>query len=464
MKYDDFVSTKLARNVPTGIAGAEVDSPHLFPFQRDLVRWALRRGLAALFADTGLGKTRMELEWARQVGAHTGRPVLILAPLAVAEQTQREGEVIGIPAKVVRDGAEVAGSGIFVTNYERLHRFDPSVFGGVVADESSIIKHHDAKTFGQLVDAFGKTPFRLPCTATPSPNDYTELGQHAEFLGICRRTEMLSEYFMHDGGSTQDWRLKGHARSLFWKWVATWGALVRAPSDLGYSDEGYDLPPLTVEHHVIAADPESVKQSGLLFAAPAQSLMERRSARKGSIGARVQRCADLANADDEQWLVWCDLNAESDALARSIRGAVEVKGADTIEHKEQSLTAFARGEIRVLVSKSSICGFGMNFQACARMAFVGVTDSWEAYHQSVRRCWRFGQRRPVHVHIFASELEGAVIANLQRKESDAKKMADELSAETRDAVRAAVRGAVRATNPYRPRVPMTVPAWLTENA
>lgn len=460
MKYEDFVSTKLSRNVPTGIAGAEVDSPHLSPFQRDLVRWALRRGRAALFADTGLGKTRMELEWARQVNAQTGSPVLILAPLAVAEQTAREGAAIGIPAQVVRDGSEVTSSDIYVTNYERLHRFDPARFGGVVIDESSCIKHHDAKTFGQLVEAFSATPFRLACSATPAPNDYTELGTHAEFLGLCTRLEMLSEYFLHDGGNTASWRLKGHARAGFWHWVATWAALVRTPSDLGYLDDGYVLPPLTVEHHVVAADAAQVKAAGTLFALPAQALMERRTARRASLDARVQLCSDLVNGDDEPWVVWCDLNDESGALGKLIRGAVEVRGSQSIEEKEAGIVGFSRGEHRVIVSKGSICGWGVNWQHCNRVAFVGVTDSWEAYYQSIRRCWRFGQKRPVQVHVFASELEGEVIANLQRKEADARRMADELSVETRDAVREAVKGGGRMTNNYEPRVRMRLPAWM----
>lgn len=457
MKYESFVAQKLTRAPATGLTTVPPLSDALFGFQRDIVRWALKRGRAAVFADTGLGKTRMQLEWARHVG-----DVLVLAPLAVAAQTAREGAAIGVPVTVCREADDVR-PGVNVINYDRLHKIDPSRFRGVVLDESSIIKHHDAKTLGLLLEAFADTPFKLCATATPSPNDYTELGTHAEFLGVCSRAEMLSEFFAHDGGSTSDWRLKGHARAAFWKWVASWAALLRKPSDLGHDDAGYDLPPLTVRHHVIAADPETTKAAGLLFAAEAATLSERRNARKASVGARVAECAALVNGDSrEPWVVWCDLNSESDALAAAIDGAVEIRGSNTTEEKEAALEDFAAGRVRVLVSKPSICGFGLNWQHAARMAFVGVTDSFEAYYQAVRREWRFGQTRPVEVHIFASELEGRVIANLKRKENDARKMSDELSAWTREAVMAEVRGQTRDTNTYEPARRMAIPSWLAE--
>lgn len=459
MSYKQFIEGKLQIHEPVGIDDATVDSPHLFDFQRDVTAWALRRGRCAIFADTGLGKSRMQLTWAQRVHEHTGKPVLILAPLAVAEQTAEEGQRIGIHVTVCREQPDLS-PGLSITNYERVHKFDASVFGGVVLDESSIIKHHTAKTLQTMLDMFARTPFRLACTATPSPNDYTELGTHAEFLGICTRTEMLSEYFCHDGGETQNWRLKGHARQLFWRFVSSWGALIRSPRDLGYSADGYVLPPLSVEHHTIDASAESVAASGLLFAEPAQSLMERRGARKASVGERVRMCAELVNSTDDPWVVWCDLNSESEALTKAIRGSVEVKGANTIEEKEAALSAFAHGRSRVIVSKPSICGFGLNWQHCANMAFVGVTDSWEAYYQAVRRCYRFGQKRPVNVHIFASELEGNVIKNLQRKESDARVMAEELAREARDAVVASIRGSARVTNAYAAKKRMRVPEWV----
>ena len=457
--YDRFVASKLTRAVATGLASVPKLHKSLFPFQKDLVRWALLRGRAALFADTGLGKTRMQIEWAR----HVPGDVLILAPLAVAAQTAAEGVALGVDVHVCRDGADVR-PGINITNYERLHRFDPSRFTGVVLDESSIIKHYDAKTLGQMIEAFPATPFKLCATATPSPNDYTELGTHAEFLGACTRSEMLSEFFCHDGGETQVWRLKGHARGAFWKWVASWAAMLRRPSDLGYKDDGYVLPSLTMNHHVIAADADTTKAAGLLFAEEASTLTERRTARRASLDARVRECADIVNAEDRPWVVWCDLNAESDALTVAIRGAVEVRGSDTVEEKESRLRDFAEGRSRVIVSKPSICGFGLNWQHAARMAFVGVTDSYEAFYQAVRRCWRYGQKDPVIVHIFASELEGAVIKNLARKQRDADAMAVQLSAETQGAVRAEIQGMTRTTNLHNAGSRIAIPTWLTSEA
>ena len=457
--YGSFIARKLTRSPATGMTTVPPLPAALLPHQRDLVAWALRRGRAAIFADTGLGKTLMLLAWAGAVAAHTGGDVLILAPLAVAAQTAAEGARFGLPVTLCREGDDVR-PGVNVTNYDRLHRFDAARFVGIVLDESSCIKHYNSHTLRTLLESFRETAWKLCDTATPAPNDWTELGTHAEFLGVCTRQEMLAEFFCHDGGETQVWRLKGHARAAFWRFVATWAALVRKPSDLGHDDGAYDLPALTVREHIVATDAATVRASGALFATEARSLMERRSARKASTDARVAACAARVNADGESWVVWCDLNAESEALARAIPGAVEIRGADDLDVKEARLAAFARGEVRVLVTKPSICGWGLNWQHCARTAFVGVTDSWEAYYQAVRRFWRFGQRRPVEVEIYASEAEGAVVANLRRKETDARAMAESLSAETRDAVRDEVRGQGRVTNLYAPATGLTVPAWL----
>ena len=460
LTYSDFVANKLQFIPPSGMENVPALHPTLYPHQRDLTRWALQRGRAALFADTGLGKTAMQLEWAARIVESQAMRVIILAPLAVAAQTVAEGKRLGIEVNECRDGSEVR-SGITITNYERLHRFAPAMFGGVVLDESSIIKHHDAKTLRILLDSFAQTPWKLCATATPAPNDYTELGTHAEFLGICTRAEMLSEFFTHDGGETQTWRLKKHARAEYWRWVASWAALVQKPSDLGYSDDGYALPPYTVHQHVIEIPQDEVLATGQLFAFEAQTLMERRQARKGTINQRVAAVAEMVNADRQPWIVWCDLNAESEALTAAIPDAVEVRGSQTIDDKEKRLRAFASGQTRVLVTKPSIAGFGLNWQHCARVAFVGVTDSWEAYYQAVRRCWRFGQSKHVAVHIFSSELEGAVVANLARKEKDAALMSAELSAMTAEVVRENVAGSRRSTNIYNPNQQMENPAWLT---
>lgn len=453
--YQDFVARKLGTTVASGIDIVLPDYG-LFPHQRDLAEWALRRGRAAIFADTGLGKTRMQLAWASIVCRETGGDVIILAPLAVAEQTVEEGESIGIAVNHAREENQIR-AGINITNYDRLHKFDAARFSGVVLDESSIIKHHTAKTLRILLDAFRTTPYKLCATATPAPNDWTELGNHAEFLGVRSRVEMLAEFFVHDGGDTQTWRLKGHAREAFWKWVASWGAMVRSPADLGHDATAYDLPPLTVTQHTV--ETEHNPQHGL-FAMEAQTLMERRGARRSSVVERVRSCARMVNSDNEPWVVWCDLNAEGDALTAAIDGAIQIAGKDDTETKERRLHDFAHGRARVLVSKPSICGFGLNWQHCARMAFVGVTDSFEAYYQAVRRCWRFGQKRPVDVHIFSSAQEGAVVANLKRKEADAKAMADAMAAETMDAVRENVIGRSRETNAYCPSKDITIPSFL----
>ncbi len=455
MSYAHFIDGKLTRNTPAGI-DVPLRDYGLYPHQRDLTQWALRRACAAIFADTGLGKSRMQIAWADTVHRETGSDVLILAPLAVAEQTREEAAAIGVTVTHAREAGEVR-PGITITNYDRLHRFDPSRFGAVVLDESSIIKHHAAKTLAALLDAFRATPYKLACTATPAPNDWAELGNHAEFLGVCSRTEMLAEYFVHDGGDTQTWRLKGHARPVFWRWVASWGALLRSPADLGHDASAYALPPLQVHQHTV-----EMAHSPLhgLFPQEAQTLMERRDARRQSMGERVAACAAICNADPQAWVVWCELNAEGDALAAAIQGAVQISGSDDADLKERRLSDFAHGRIRVLVTKPSIAGFGLNWQHCARMAFVGVTDSFEAYYQAVRRCWRFGQKRPVQVHVFASQSEGAVVSNLRRKEADAAAMAAAMAAETQEAVRQNVLGRPRETNPYQPALRMTLPGFI----
>ena len=463
MSYEAFVASKLATSPTTGLSGPFVLHESLHDFQIDLVSWALRRGRAALFEGTGLGKTRQQVEWARVVYERTGRDVLILAPLSVASQTVREAARIGVTVTLCREAGDVR-HGINVTNYDRVERFGAHPWGAVVLDESSCIKHQDTKTFALLCALFRETPFKLCCTATPAPNDWTELGTHAEFLGVCSRVEMLSEYFCHDGGETSVWRLKGHARGAFWRWVSSWGAMVSHPRDLGYEVEGYDLPPLEVIEHTVKTDEGEAAKAGLLFVPEAGSLMERRTARKVSAEKRVAACAAVVEAEPgESWLVWCDLNAESEALTTALN-ATEVRGAMDADEKEARLTRFSDGEVPVLVTKPSIAGWGLNWQHCARMAFVGVTDSFEAYYQAVRRCWRFGQVRRVKVHIFASEAEGSVVSNLKRKEADAAAMAAALSAETAASVRAEVRGLVRETNAYEASVTMKIPEWLKTEA
>jgi hypothetical protein len=458
--YEALINRKLAMTAPTGLIDLPSLPGGLFDFQSALTSWALRRGRCALFADTGLGKTWMEIAWAKAVFESTSSDLLILTPLAVAAQTVEIAARMGITITHCREQSDVR-PGINITNYDRLHKFDTKRFDGVVLDESSCIKHHDSRTLQFLIDAFAHSTFKLCASATPAPNDWTELGTHAEFLGICKRVEMLAEFFVHDGGDTQVWRLKGHARKQFWRWVSTWGALVRNPADIGFDGSAYILPPLEIHEHIVESD----NTFGDLFAKEAQSLSERRGARKQSLDERVAACVDQVAAEPhEPWVVWCDLNAEGDALTAAIPGAVQVAGADEIDVKESRLLGFAQGEFKTLVSKASICGWGLNWQHAARMAFVGVTDSFESYYQALRRCYRFGQTRSVHAHIFASEAEGAVVANLKRKERDATAMAEALSLETRDAIRAEIVGSHRHTNSYDAHKRVATPNWLKTDA
>jgi superfamily II DNA or RNA helicase len=436
--YGDFIAKKRKAHRPGGIDMQHPSRPWLMGFQRALVKKCLHRGASALFASTGLGKTRMQLAWADEVSAHTGKSVLILAPLAVAQQTESEAHRLGLEGvKSCRTAEQAEGARIIVTNYERLHHFDVRDFVGVVLDESSCIKNYSAKTTAQMTEAFGSYRFRLAATATPAPNDFMELGTHAEFLGVCTRAQMLAEYFIHDGGDTALWRLKGHARAPFWRWVASWALGVVSPTDIGYPEDGerYRLPPLNVVEHVVRSEQSAVQSlTGELFANGSLSLSQRRNARKSSIDERVAVTAKLANETPGPWIVWCDLNAESGALTAAIDGALEIRGSDDIEDKEQALKAFASGEARVLVSKPSICGWGLNWQHCRQMAFVGLSDSFESYYQAVRRCWRFGQKSPVDVHVVSSELEGVVVENIKRKGAMAEEMAVELTNATKEAL------------------------------
>ena len=452
--YAAFLRRKAFVQPASGFSPDEIRTP-LFAFQADITRWAIRRGRAAIFADTGLGKTRMQLEWARQVAARTGRPVLILAPLAVAAQTVAEATRCGIGAAESKSGA--IGAEIVVTNYERLHRFDSATFGGVVLDESSILKSYDGKTRALLIAAFDRTPYRLACTATPAPNDHAELGNHAEFLGICPRVEMLAEFFVHDGGDTSTWRLKGHAERSFWRWLSTWAATIRRPSDIGHDDGPFRLPPLSIRQTVVDSTPSD---AGMLFAVNALTLEEQRIARRSSLHGRVEAAVDLVNGSVDRWVVWCDLNAESAALAGSISGSVEVRGDMSIEEKEERLAAFSNGSARVIVSKPSICGWGLNWQHTHRMAFVGVTHSFEAFYQAVRRCWRFGQKTAVECHVITSEAEGEVVANLRRKEALASQMHEAMAEHVREFVADEVRGHKHYRTEYTPKVEMEVPQWL----
>lgn len=452
MNYGDFLSSKAIRAIPTGISVLPENlNPMLYDFQRDMVRWALKKGRACLFCDCGLGKTPMQLAWADQV---PGR-VLILAPLAVAQQTCREGQKFGIDVTYARHSVDER---ITITNYEMLEHFNPADYTGIILDESSILKSYDGKFRNQIIDSFKSTPFKLACTATPAPNDHMELGNHAEFMGVLSRTEMLSTFFVHDGGDTSQWRLKGHAAKDFWQWVCSWAVMIRKPSDLGYEDGAFVLPPLEMHQHIVEAlsTPE-----GALFALEATTLQERQQARKGTTQERCQAVADLvAQKPDEPWLIWCNLNNESETVSAMIPGATEVTGSDSNDKKESSMLGFVTGDVQILVSKPSICGYGMNFQRCSNVAFLGLSDSYEQFYQAVRRTYRFGQKRTVNCHIVTSDIEGAVVANIQRKEADAARMAMEMVSHMHSMNEADIRGSVRTDDAYVPQIEMVLPEWL----
>ena len=415
MDYREFLDSKRVTVEPSGFDAGETNAM-LYPFQRDIVRWACAKGKACVFADCGLGKTAMQLEWARLVHDHCGPDsmVLVVAPLAVSAQTVREGRKFGIEVNRCRLGEDVR-PGVNVTNYEMLHKFALDSFAGVVLDESSILKSYSGKTRNQIIDGFRGVPFKLACTATPSPNDWMELGNHAEFVGSMTRTEMLAMFFVHDGGDTSKWRLKGHAAGKFWDWVSQWAVVVTKPSDLGYEDGGFELPPLDVRTVVLESEADD---DGRLFAVEATSLTEQQRARRSTMELKADYIAQTVNSSDEPWIVWCDMNAESEHLAKSIPDAVEVRGGDSDEWKEDAMLGFADGRYRVLVTKPSIAGFGMNWQHCANVAFCGLSHSYEQFYQAIRRCWRFGQTRPVEVSVVVSDRESAIVRNVLAK-SDA---------------------------------------------
>ena len=444
MQYEDFVASKRRSEVATGHNPSELNE-HLFDFQHAIVTWAVRRGRSAIFADTGLGKTLMQLSWADEIASHTGGMVLILAPLAVSEQTIEQGSTFGIDVRRVPNGGTPDAPGVWITNYERMDAIDFSSLHGLVLDESSILKAHDGKTRQRIIDAAQGIPYRLSCTATPSPNDFEELGNQCEFLGVMTRTEMLATYFVNDTGDTGTWRLKGWGQSRFWEWMGTWSVVLRNPSDIGFDGSRYILPePKYIEHVV------ETEVTGDLFAKPAQTMLERRKAQRDSIEARCRALADVVNADtSEPWLIWCHLNDEAELLAELIPGAVNVQGSDKPEVKAARMMEFSHGTLRVLISKPKICGFGMNWQHCARMAFVGLDDSFEKFYQAVRRCYRFGQKRNVHVHLFTAENEGQILANLKRKEVQHHQMSAHMIEHMKDIMNNELQGQQNIVDEYR---------------
>lgn len=454
--YRKFLDRK---RVVAKAVGFEVDqlNPKLFDYQKDIVKLALKLGRYCVWADCGLGKGFIALEWAHQIYKRTGKDVLILAPLAVSQQFAREAEKLGVAAHICKDNADVL-PGINITNYERLHHFQCDRFVAVALDEASILKAFDGKFRNLIIDTFAQTPYKLALSATPAPNDHMELGNQCEFLGVMTRTEMLAMFFTHDGGQTNQWRLKGHAESEFWKFVCSWAVMLRKPSDLGYSDEGFELPELQMHDRVVQTD--IAPPEGMLFFTEARSLTDQRHVRKQSLEERCRLAAELVNCSSEQWLVWCDLNDESGLLSKLIPDAVEIKGSDSPEHKESSMQRFQDGEIRCIVTKPSIAGFGLNLQNCHNMAFVGLSNSYEQFYQAVRRCWRFGQQENVNCYVIYDALEGAVIQNIQRKEADSQRMAQEMVKHMKTINTAMLHRTQRISTEYQASQPMIIPHWL----
>ena len=456
MNYEEFIKSKEIESIKAGITFEQSElNDALFPYQRDIVSWALTKGRAAIFSDCGTGKTIMQLVWADVICKHTGGKGLIICPLSVAEQTMKEGIKFGIESRVCRSQDDI-GQGINITNYEILDHFDPDAFCCVVLDESSILKSFTSATRNMLIDSFIHTPYKLCCTATPAPNDHSELGNTVEFLGIMSRSEMLATYFIHDGSDTSKWRLKGYGEKKFWEFVATWAVCVRSPADLGYSNEGFVLPDLNLIEHIV----ESKRPDDFLVARRAETLSERREARRESMPERVRMANCITQQSDDKWLVWCDLNAESNALHAAIDGSVEVVGSDKPEFKAQTAMDFADGDIRILVSKASIFGFGMNFQNCHNMIFCGISDSYEQFYQAIRRCWRYGQKHCVDVHIIISEAEMNVLENVKRKQADMETMQNNMVMLMRDVTMSEIKHTTRITADYTPKNKMEVPAWM----
>lgn len=465
-KYQDLIAKKAISFEPKGLSKIPKLNKKMFPHQTACTEFALRTGCSGAFLATGMGKSFVSLEWGRVIVEHTNKPVLMLAPLAVAKQHEREAVKYGIDAKAIREPHEITAKRVYVTNYDRLDRFDPTSFGGVILDESSILKSFNGRTSRALIDAFAGCPFRLSATATPAPNDHMELGQQGEFLGVMRSMEMLSRWFINDTSTaSQVWRLKGHAVEGFWDWVASWARCMTRPSDLGFSDDGFQLPPLITKTHLVEADRsinrgEEKDGQSRLFRIPETSATSVHHEKRLTAQARANVIAELIAAEpDEPWIIWTDTDYEADAVMPLLPDAVEVRGSMPADAKEERLVAFSNGQIKCLVTKASVAGFGMNWQHCARMAFAGLSFSFESYHQAVRRCWRFGQTRPVHVHVAMADTEKAIIDIVTRKQDSFDEMGEEMRAAMLRASKKAI-----AKVPYNPQRSLELPAFLRASA
>ena len=459
--YHDLIARKRVAFEPRGLAKVPALNPAMKDHQAHCTDFALRGGSAALFLDTGLGKTFCAEEWGRIVVEHTNRPVLMLAPLAVSAQHEREGERFGIDVKAIRDPSEMTGPRVYVTNYERLAKFDADDFSGVILDESSILKSFTGKTTRALTDAFRMTPYRLACTATPAPNDHAELGSHSEFLGVMQQNMMLQRWFLHDSADTGTWRMKGHAVEDFWSWVASWARCISLPSDIGFSDDGYVLPELDVRRHMVRADRsastgEETDGQARLFRIPDTSATSIHKEKRLTTDARADVLAAIvANEPAEPWVLWCDTDYEADALTARIPGALEVRGSMDPDEKERRLVAFSTGQARIIVTKPSVAGYGLNWQHCARVGFVGLSFSYESFYQAIRRCHRFGQTRNVQVHVACADTEESIWNVVSRKAGDHEGMKRQMTAAMGRAAGLTLRPAI-----YQPTEPAIIPSWI----
>ncbi len=418
MNYEEFLKTKKRRFGETGFMEDYGLPVNLFEWQRKIVHWACKKGRAAIWADTGLGKTAMQLAWADQVQKHTAKPVLILTPIAVSKQTEAEAFKFGIRASVIESTTK---DPIQICNYQKLHRLDASVYSGVVLDESSILKSFQGKTKTLLTETFAHTPYRLACTATPSPNDVLELGNHSDFLGVMPQKEMLARWFLNDLMGNMSWRLKGHAKGDFWRWVASWAVCLRKPSDIGGDDAGYDLPPLHINHVTIPT--EGIRIGDALFADASLSATTLHDVLRQTAPIRAKKAAEIVNG--KSILLWTHTNYEADEIKKVIE-TEEVRGSDSDEHKERLLLGFADGSIKRLLTKPSIAGFGMNWQRCNQMIFVGMDYSYEKFYQAVRRCYRYGQTQPVTVYCLATDMEWRLFDALSKKQRAHEDMQNEM--------------------------------------
>lgn len=452
-EYRAFIASRAIASTKAGFYPQPIND-HAKAHQRSVLEFALDKGKSAAFLDTGLGKSFIELEFARQCATETGKPSLILTPLAVAGQMVREGCKFNIDARQIREQSEV-GAGVMVANYERLAKLGPQCFGAVILDESSILKSYAGKTRATIQEAFEATPYKLAATATPSPNDHTELGNHAEFLGVMRQQEMLSKWFINDTATaSQDWRLKGHAVEAFWQWVASWARCATLPSDLGGDDTGYVLPAIDRRMHEVAADRNKDVAQGMLFRIPELSATSFHAEKRLTIKQRCERAAELAT-HDKPVTVWCETNDESDLLSKMVPGAVEVHGSMDADEKERRLLGFASGEYRAIVTKPKLAGFGVNWQHCAHAVFASISFSYEQHYQAVRRSHRFGQSEVVRNDVVIADTEAAIWRVITEKSDKHDEMKRRMSAAMKSAQTAGTRRVV-----YDRPLDLAFPAWV----